>query len=67
MYKLLKPISKGLEVLVREVESHIKQQGMQSVLSLKNDPSVSVQFILTLVFYKTIICSVIFVHSFLLN
>ncbi|CAL1537603.1 unnamed protein product [Lymnaea stagnalis] len=39
LYILLKPIHKGLEVLVREVEGHIKQQGMQSVLSLKNDPA----------------------------
>ncbi|XP_005109508.1 cullin-2 [Aplysia californica] len=39
LYILLKPIHKGLEVLVREVEGHIKQQGMESVLSLKNDPS----------------------------
>ncbi|GFO38017.1 cullin-2-like, partial [Plakobranchus ocellatus] len=39
LYKLLKPIHKGLEVLVKEVEMYIKHQGMQSVLSLKNDPS----------------------------
>ncbi|KAK7010319.1 cullin-2 [Biomphalaria glabrata] len=39
LYILLKPIHKGLEVLVKEVESHIKQQGIQSVVSLKNDPT----------------------------
>ncbi|KAH9488657.1 Cullin-2, partial [Bulinus truncatus] len=39
LYILLKPIHKGLEVLVKEVENHIKQQGIQSVVSLKNDPS----------------------------
>lgn len=39
LYTLLKPIHKGLEVLVREVEDHIRHQGMESVVSLKNDPS----------------------------
>lgn len=39
LYKLLKPIHKGLEVLVKEVETYIKHQGMQSVLSHKQDPS----------------------------
>ncbi|GFR87398.1 cullin-2-like [Elysia marginata] len=39
LYKLLKPIHKGLEVLVKEVETYIKHQGMQSVESLKHDPS----------------------------
>ena len=41
MYTLLKPIHKGLEVLLRETEGHIRHQGMESVASLKNDPSVS--------------------------
>ena len=41
LYILLKPIHKGMEVLVREVENHIKQQGMEAVASLKNDPTVS--------------------------
>ncbi|KAK3804257.1 hypothetical protein RRG08_040764 [Elysia crispata] len=39
LYKLLKPIHKGLEVLVKEVETYIKHQGMQSVISLKQDPA----------------------------
>ena len=37
MYRLLKPISGAQQVLLDEVQSHIKQQGLQAISGLKGD------------------------------
>ncbi|KAI0211701.1 Cullin-2 [Lamellibrachia satsuma] len=44
MYRLLSPIQNGLGVLVSEVEEHIKQVGLELVISLQGQ-SVPVQFV----------------------
>lgn len=37
MYKLLKPISNGLNLFVEELQSHITRIGLESVKELKGD------------------------------
>ena len=37
MYQLLSPIHNGLGELIKEVENHIKQMGLDAVTSLKGD------------------------------
>lgn len=44
MYKLLKPISNGLNLLVEEVQNHITTIGLEAVKGLKGD-SVPSQFV----------------------
>ena len=44
LYRLLKPISGALAVLVEEVQAHIKQAGMESIAGLKGD-SVHTDFV----------------------
>merc|ERR1719219_3299539 len=44
LYRLLKPISGALAVLVEEVQTHIKQAGMESIAGLKGD-SVHTDFV----------------------
>ncbi|GAB6030467.1 Cullin-2 [Chamberlinius hualienensis] len=44
MYTLLKTISNGLEILVKEVQSHIVNQGMEAITNLKSE-SVPAQFV----------------------
>ncbi|BFZ01433.1 hypothetical protein BsWGS_04472 [Bradybaena similaris] len=58
LYILLKPIHKGLDTLVKEVETHIKQQGMQSVLSLQNDPTFVEAMLRVYHKFKELICDV---------
>ncbi|ELT99573.1 hypothetical protein CAPTEDRAFT_175514 [Capitella teleta] len=44
LYRLLCPISKGLDIFVQDVKEHIKQEGLTAVASLKGD-SVPSQFV----------------------
>lgn len=44
MYKLLKPIHGGLQLLIQEVEEHIKSVGLEAVKNLKGD-NVPSQFV----------------------
>jgi len=37
MYRLLKPISGAQQVLLDEVQSHIKQQGLEAISGLKGE------------------------------
>lgn len=37
MYKLLKPFSNGLNVMVEEVQNHIARIGLETVSGLKGD------------------------------
>lgn len=44
MYSLLKPITNGLEILVQEVQGHVKNRGLSAVTNLKGD-NVPAQFV----------------------
>ena len=43
IYRLLKPISGAQQVLLDEVQTHIKQQGLEAISGLKGE-SVSLLF-----------------------
>jgi len=45
MYQLLKPISGGLDVLVSEVEEHIKEVGQENLQNVLKSENVPMQFV----------------------